>query len=115
MQNIIALLVAGAVLAAAGTAFAGEPTGRYQGAQGTPPVGLAEIASGAEASHGGFVTSARADRIGPAGEQLGETAIALRSVGRGFAVTANIPGGVADEIQYAAAQLAPRLRLASRP
>lgn len=104
MTNIYALLIAGTVLAFAGTAFAGEPTGRYQGAEGQVPSGV-EQAAVDHTGRGGFVTASAAEKFGPASEELGQTEFALRSVGRGGnVVTANLPGSVETAIQIALEQ-----------
>ena len=43
MNKTLALTVAGLVLMASGAAFAGEPTGRFQGAQGQAPLGAEQV------------------------------------------------------------------------
>jgi hypothetical protein len=102
MYNIIALLVAGAVLAVAGTAFAGEPTGRYTGAVGSLPQGVEQAYADYSEVGGGYVTAAFAQDI-PAGQVQGDVDVALRNVGRALVVTASIPGGV-DNVRLASRQ-----------
>jgi hypothetical protein len=103
MYNVYALLLAGAVLAAAGTAFAGEPTGRYQGAEGSAPQGVEQsYFAASSAARGGYVTASTANDVVPASQDLAPSAVAIRNIGRGGdVVTANIPGSVNDEIQFA--------------
>jgi hypothetical protein len=43
MKKNLALLVASLVLVASGAAYAGEPTGRFQGAAGTTPQGAEQV------------------------------------------------------------------------
>jgi hypothetical protein len=103
MYNVYALLVAGAVLAAAGTALAGEPTGRYQGAEGSAPQGIEQsLFANSGTARGGYVTASAVNDGIPASQDLAPSAVAVRSLGRGGdVVTANIPGSVNDEIQFA--------------
>ena len=102
MYNVFALLIAGVVLAAASSAFAGEPTGRYQGAEGQAPQGVDQPAA-VQAPRGGYVTAAASGQI-VAGRPLGESEVALRTVGRGLVATATMPGSVEDQIRLASRQ-----------
>jgi len=113
MTNILALLLAGAVLAAASTAFAGEPTGRYQGAEGHAPATVDQVATG-NVARGGYVTAAAGEQI-IAGQDVGATEFALRNTGRGGNVaSATLPGNVETAIQIALAHRQAQVELASR-
>ena len=87
MYTLYSLFIAGIVLAAAGSAFAGEPTGRYQGAEGSAPVGAEQVYADDSTVGGGYVTSTFADGI-PAAEKTSNVAVSVRSVGRSIVVTA---------------------------
>lgn len=100
MYNVFALLIAGAVLAMAGTAFAGEPTGRYQGAVGSLPEGVEQVYF--DNGTNGYYTAAAAEAI-PAATNQESVTVALRNVGRALVVTANVPGSV-SEVQLASRQ-----------
>jgi len=110
MDNIVALLVAGVVLAAAGTAFAGEPTGRYQGQPTSAPYGAEQVY--ADYSHVGQAGPAAVKDI-PAGTGGEQVDIALHNVGRALMVKANTSGTVDLELAARAAQLSP-LKLAQQ-
>jgi len=103
MYNILALLIAGTVLAVAGSAFAGEPTGRYQGAVGSLPQGVEQVYADDSQVGGGWVTASFAQDI-PAGQSGEDVSVALRSVGRALVVTANVPGGAPSDVQLASRQ-----------
>lgn len=88
MYTLFSLFIAGIVLAAAGTAFAGEPTGRYKGAEGSAPVGAEQVYADDSAVGGGYVTSTFADGI-PAAEKTSNVAVSVRNLGRSIVLTTN--------------------------
>ena len=93
MYALVSLFIAGFVLALAGTAFAGEPTGRYQGAEGSTPVGAEQVYADDSEVGGGYVTSTFAEGI-PDAQSSNKVAVAVRNVGRSLVVTAiPTPGG----------------------
>jgi len=102
MFNILALLVAGAVLAAAGTVFAGEPTGRYQGAVGSVPQGVEQVFVD-HSDNRTYETASRSDEV-PAGQEDSRVTITLRNVGRALVATATVPGSVPSDVQLASRQ-----------
>lgn len=88
MYALVSLFIAGFVLALAGTAFAGEPTGRYQGAEGSKPAGAEQVYADNSEVGGGYVTSSFAEGIPPAEQGPSKVSVAIRNAGRSLAVTA---------------------------
>jgi len=112
MENIVALLVAGVILAAAGTAFAGEPLGRYnaQPGPGTLPGGVEQVY--ADYSHVGQSGPAVVKDIPEGtGDNVG-VGVALRNVGRALMVSANTPGSY--DVELAAKQAQLKVQLAQK-
>ena len=98
MNRIVSALALTATLVASTAAFAGEPTGRYQGAVGQVPDGVEQAATFEHSYAGrGGVTAVAAANI-PAAQNVGEHEYALlQQHGRAFNVSAmDVPNGAAD-------------------
>jgi len=101
MNRFVSILALGTTLMASSAAFAGEPTGRYQGAVGSVPDGVEQVYFDHSSNGRGGVTASVAANI-PAASNSDHVFALLQPHGRAYMVTAfSIPTTSDNDVRLA--------------
>jgi hypothetical protein len=101
MNRFVSILALGATLVASSAAFAGEPTGRYQGAVGSVPDGVEQVYFDHFSNGRGGVTASVAENI-PAASISDHAFALLQPHGRAYTVTAfSVPTTSDNDVRLA--------------